>query len=54
MSDFNTIEDGFSKFGISIYPSNSNSKWKDLEQQSFNLNDKTSLKEFSKTVLKSL
>ncbi len=54
IEQFETIEDGYSKFGISVYPSNSNSTWKDLEQRPYNLNDRTSLKEFSKTVLKSL
>ena len=54
IEQFDTLEDGYSKFGISVYPSNSNSTWKDLEQRPFNLNDRTSLKEFSKTVLKSL
>ncbi len=54
IEQFDTLEDGSSNFSISVYPSNSNSTWKDLEQRPFNLKDKTSLKEFSKTVLKSL
>lgn len=54
IEQLDTIDDGSSNFGISIYPSSSNSTWKDLEQRPFNLNNKKSLKEFSKTVLKSL
>lgn len=42
------------KFDMSIFSPNSNSNWKDLEQRSLNLEDKNSLKDFSKTILKSL
>ncbi len=54
IEQFDAIEDGSSNFGISVYASNSNSTWINLEQRPFNLNERSSLKEFSKTILKSL
>lgn len=48
------INKGADKYHISIVSSSYGNKWYDLEDQYFDLKDKNSLKQFSKTVLKSL
>ncbi len=46
--------DGFHYYQISTYNYATNSDWKNLEIQSFNISDRASLKKFSKTITKSL
>lgn len=47
-------ENGESIFKISIHSDKTNSDWKDLNEKSYDLSKRTSLKELSKKVLKSL